>query len=51
MSSVWPKAKLGEVLRPIERREKPVVGRTYRQLGVRLWGQGLRARTYGWGVN
>jgi len=44
MNSTWRRAKLNEVLRPIERPERPVSGRTYRQLGVRLWGAGAYER-------
>jgi type I restriction enzyme S subunit len=44
VSELWPKVKLGEVLRRIERLERPAAGKTYRQLGVRLWGQGAYER-------
>jgi len=37
-------AKIGEVAEPIERAEEPQAGTTYRQVGVRLWGQGAYER-------
>lgn len=40
----WPKVRLGEVLRPIARAEVPTAGKTYRQIGVRLWGEGAYER-------
>ncbi|MDW8310835.1 MAG: hypothetical protein RMK20_15800, partial [Verrucomicrobiales bacterium] len=40
----WPKVRLGEVLTPVERGEIPVPGKTYRQIGVRLWGEGAYER-------
>ncbi len=44
MKSRWPLAPLGAVLTPIERPEVPVPGLAYRQLGVRLWGEGAYER-------
>ncbi|MFH0962396.1 MAG: restriction endonuclease subunit S [Planctomycetota bacterium] len=44
MSKTWPNARLGEVLKPVERPEAPVVGTSYRQLGVKLWGEGAYER-------
>jgi type I restriction enzyme S subunit len=44
MSATWPKVKLGEALKPICRPERPAPGKIYRQLGVRLWGQGAYER-------
>jgi type I restriction enzyme, S subunit len=44
VSAAWPKVRLGEALRPISRPEKPALGKAYRQLGVRLWGQGAYER-------
>ncbi len=44
MSKEWPKVKLGEVMIPVERLETPIMGRTYRQIGVRLWGEGAYER-------
>jgi type I restriction enzyme S subunit len=36
--------RLGEVLTPTERGESPVPGTTYRQIGVKLWGEGAYER-------
>jgi type I restriction enzyme, S subunit len=44
VSTAWPTVRLREVLRPISRPEKPAPGKAYRQLGVRLWGQGAYER-------
>jgi type I restriction enzyme S subunit len=44
MNKVWPKLRLGEVLTPVVRPEAPIPGTTYRQLGVKLWGQGAYER-------
>ncbi len=44
MSKVWPLVRLGEVLSPIERPVAPVAGNKYRQIGVRLWGEGAYER-------
>jgi type I restriction enzyme S subunit len=44
MTKPWPKTRLGEVLTPTERGESPVPGTTYRQIGVRLWGEGAYER-------
>jgi type I restriction enzyme S subunit len=41
---LWPTVRLGEVLTPAERSESPVSGTTYRQIGVRLWGEGAYER-------
>lgn len=40
----FPRVLLGELVRPVERLEKPVAGRSYRQIGVRLWGLGAYER-------
>lgn len=40
----WPKVRLGKVLTHAERGEIPVPGKTYRQIGVRLWGEGAYER-------
>jgi type I restriction enzyme, S subunit len=42
--AAWPMVPLGEVARPVERPELPVAGKLYRQVGVRLWGQGAYER-------
>lgn len=44
MSKSFPFAPLGEVIRPIERPSIPMTGTAYRQLGVRLWGEGAYER-------
>ena len=36
--------KLGEVVTPADRGEKPVPGKIYRQIGVKLWGAGAYER-------
>jgi type I restriction enzyme S subunit len=40
----WAIVPLSEVLMPVERPEVPTVGVMYRQVGVRLWGQGAYER-------
>ena len=40
----WPKIALGDVCTPVERFVLPTAGTTYRQLGVRLWGEGAYER-------
>ena len=40
----WPKVRLGEVLTPVERVETPIPGKSYRQIGVKLWGEGAYER-------
>jgi type I restriction enzyme S subunit len=44
MSTSLPAVPLREVAQPVSRTVTPVVGETYRQLGVRLWGQGAYER-------
>lgn len=44
MSGVWPTVKLGEVVTPVQRGEVPIPGTIYRQIGVRLWGEGAYER-------
>ncbi|MBI3099725.1 MAG: restriction endonuclease subunit S [Planctomycetes bacterium] len=44
MSGKWPTVRLGEVMTPVERPESPFLGTAYRQLGVRLWGEGAYER-------
>jgi len=44
MSSNLPSARLKEIMEPIERPEVPIPGKTYRQLGVKLWGEGAYER-------
>lgn len=40
----WPKVALTEVCAPAERYTTPTSGEIYRQLGVRLWGEGAYER-------
>lgn len=40
----WPKVALTEICLPAERYTKPTPGEIYRQLGVRLWGEGAYER-------
>jgi type I restriction enzyme, S subunit len=42
--NIWQTASIGEVAKPIERAEEPLAGTLYRQIGVRLWGQGAYER-------
>jgi len=44
MSATWQKVRLGEVLTAVERPEAPMPGMIYRQLGVKLWGEGAYER-------
>ncbi len=44
MINGWQTVSIGEVAKPIERPEVPLAGTTYRQIGVRLWGQGAYER-------
>lgn len=44
MNRVWPQVALGEVATPVERPEVPSAGTEYRQIGVRLWGEGAYER-------
>ena len=40
----WPVVPLGEVAKRVQRSEMPQPGTPYRQIGVRLWGQGAHQR-------
>ena len=42
--SKWPMMPLEKVASPVERPEVPVPGKPYRQVGVRLWGEGAYER-------
>lgn len=44
MNTKWPQVRLGEVATPVERPEVPRPGKNYRQIGVKLWGQGAYER-------
>ena len=41
MSTAWPKVRLGELLRPVERPETVDASREYRLLGTHWYGKGL----------
>ena len=40
MTTKWLRVKLAEITTPIERSEEPIPGKIYRQIGVKLWGEG-----------
>ncbi|OAI05298.1 hypothetical protein A1353_00220 [Methylomonas methanica] len=42
--SQWEKIQLGDICQKANRLEAPVMGQPYRQLGVRLWGEGAYER-------
>ncbi|WP_406808409.1 restriction endonuclease subunit S [Enterobacter chuandaensis] len=42
--TLWPSIQLGDICTPVERYTKPVPGLSYRQLGIRLWGEGAYER-------
>jgi type I restriction enzyme S subunit len=42
--SEWRTAKLGDVVGPAQRAEVPTPGTAYRQIGVKLWGEGAYER-------
>lgn len=44
MSNVWPKVKLGELLRRSDEKTIPYPGVEYREITVRLWGKGVVER-------
>lgn len=44
MRKAWPIVRLGEVMTPVQRAEAPIPGTTYRQIGVKLWGEGAYER-------
>ena len=44
MKNSWLPVSLLELARPVERRETPNPGKRYRQIGVRLWGEGAYER-------
>lgn len=44
MSKSFPLVPLGEVVLPVKRPEIPIPGKLYRQLGVKLWGEGAYER-------
>ncbi len=43
-NNIYPMEPLGRIVSPIERREAPIPGKVYRQIGVRLWGEGAYER-------
>jgi type I restriction enzyme, S subunit len=40
----WPTTKLGRVVQRAARAERPIPGKSYRQIGVKLWGEGAYER-------
>lgn len=44
MKQAWPQVRLGDVLSQVQRDEAPASGKNYRQIGVRLWGNGAYER-------
>jgi type I restriction enzyme S subunit len=40
----WPLVELHQLARPIERAETPEMGKIYRQIGVKWWGEGAYER-------
>jgi type I restriction enzyme S subunit len=44
MRKAWPIVPLEKVAVPVERPEVPTVGHLYRQIGVKLWGEGAYER-------
>jgi type I restriction enzyme S subunit len=44
MKQVWPQVHLSDVMSQVQRDEAPASGKSYRQIGVRLWGQGAYER-------
>ena len=42
--SAWPLVPLRKVIEPVDRPESPTPGRIYRQIGVKLWGEGAYER-------
>jgi type I restriction enzyme S subunit len=44
MSRQIPVVRLGDVLDPVVRAETPTLGKIYRQIGVKLWGEGAYER-------
>jgi type I restriction enzyme S subunit len=44
ISKALPLVALSEIVTPVERPEVPIPGKVYRQIGVRLWGQGAYER-------
>lgn len=44
MKQAWPQVRLSDVMSQVQRDEAPASGKNYRQIGVRLWGQGAYER-------
>jgi type I restriction enzyme S subunit len=44
MKQVWPQVRLFDLMSQVQRDEAPASGKNYRQIGVRLWGQGAYER-------
>jgi type I restriction enzyme S subunit len=44
MNRLWFRTRLNDVVKPVERATSPLPGTTYRQIGVKLWGEGAYER-------
>jgi type I restriction enzyme S subunit len=44
MKATWQNVRLGEIAAPVARADSPQPGKTYRQIGVKLWGEGAYER-------
>jgi type I restriction enzyme S subunit len=44
MNAAWKTVRLGEVVAQVARAESPIPGTIYRQIGVKLWGEGAYER-------
>lgn len=44
MKNAWQFEKIGNVATPVARAESPIAGKLYRQIGIRLWGEGAYER-------
>ena len=51
MNFGWPEKSIDEIVKPVKRLEKPIPGKIFRQVGVRLWGQGAYERESIDGIN
>lgn len=51
MNFGWAESSIAKVVTPVNRFEEPIPGKIYRQVGVRLWGQGAYERESIDGIN